>query len=464
MTDPHPTAPEFEGDSTGPGSADQVCRTGGALPARVATRGTFRPRNAMVISGIVMILVTGWVAMLLDSGSFAMTVALAASSFLVGVTIVLNQTQRWEHAEIAYEKERRNAEQWHARFGQLFSESQRTDAVVSHMTDGVVLLSPKNEILLINDAARRLLGIVDDGTYQGRPLPELIRVPQIIHAASQARSSKVDQSLAVEFVDGAVVRPISVRISCVQDDVPPHLLLVLHDETDSHRVESIRREFIANVSHELKTPLAAIKGYAETVELAIQDDPEAAMHFISQIGVQCDRLEALIADMMRLARAQSGKGRIVVQPIDWRTIIERAMQTFSPVASAKGIHLSAVKCEDAVTVMADEEAALTIAQNLISNAIRHTEPGGHVEITCRPEDAGWVMAVRDDGVGIAEEFQERIFERFYRVEKNRKSADGGTGIGLAIVKNLTRSMDGTVKVISSPGEGATFQVWLPRSQ
>ena len=114
-----------------------------------------------------------------------------------------------------------------------------------------------------------------------------------------------------------------------------------------------------------------------------------------------------------------------------------------------------------VHVMADEEAMLTITQNLISNAIRHTDPGGQVTVRCRPERSGWTMSVQDDGVGIAEEFQERIFERFYRVQgQQRKTHDSGTGIGLAIVKNLTRALGGTVRVISSPGEGATFEVWL----
>ncbi|WP_197455442.1 sensor histidine kinase [Stieleria neptunia] len=416
----------------------------------------------MIVTGMAFVFATVWLTTLLDAGTTETLVATAASCFLVGTALVINNLLRWENADNAYEKQRLSAETWNARFRKLHSESTRTAAVLSHMIDGIVMLSPKTEILLINEAAARLLAIPGDGVYLGRRLAELVRVPEIIHATRRAQSDKVDQSLSVEIVGGSVVRPVAVRISRIHDADPPYLLLVLRDETDAQRVEAIRREFIANVSHELKTPLAAIKGYAETVELAIEDDPEAAKHFIAQIDTQCLRLEDLIADMMRLARAQSGKGTLMVQTIDLENVIRQAFSSFLPVAAAKQIELTLRPSDAPVHVLADEEAALAITQNLISNAIRHTDAGGHVGVSCRQVNEGWMMAVEDDGVGIAPEFQERIFERFYRVKRARKAADGGTGIGLAIVKNLTRSLGGTVSVTSSPGEGATFEVWLPK--
>jgi len=137
------------------------------------------------------------------------------------------------------------------------------------------------------------------------------------------------------------------------------------------------------------------------------------------------------------------------------------MASFRPVAAAKQIELTVADCGQPVHVLADPEAALTITQNLISNALRHTDEGGHVTVQCNHEGDGWTMAVQDDGVGIAKEYQERIFERFYRVDRTRKLGDGSTGIGLSIVKNLTRALDGTIRVESTPGKGATFLVWLP---
>ncbi|MCA9137385.1 MAG: PAS domain-containing protein [Planctomycetales bacterium] len=422
---------------------------------------TFQPRNRMMVTGISIVIAAVLLATALGVGRTGMVIVVIAISFLVGIVLVINNTLRWEHAENAFEKERLSAEDWSIRYRKLNSDSARTNAVLSHMTDGIVMLSPATEILLINEAAMRLLAISGDGVYLGRRLAELVRIPEITRAAQRTQFENIDQSVSVEVVDGATVRPVLVRCSRIHDAQPPHLLLVLRDETESHRVEAIRREFIANVSHELKTPLAAIKGYAETVELAIEDDPEAAKHFIGQIDTQCQRLEDLIADMMRLARAQSGKSMLVVQKIDLQKVVGRAMESFLPVATAKQIELTVRSSSDPVHVMADEDAALAISQNLISNALRHTEAKGHVTVSFRHENLGWVLVVQDDGVGIAEEFQDRIFERFYRVNRSRKLGDGGTGIGLSIVKNLTRALGGNVRVISSPGEGATFEVWLP---
>ncbi|MCO8121176.1 ATP-binding protein [Stieleria sp. TO1_6] len=431
------------------------------MPPRSIDTTAFQPRRRATVIGLLSIVIAIWLATFLGVTGMGMVVVAFAICFLVGTVATIHSMLRWENAHNAYEKERAAAEKWNTRFVKLHSESTRTASVLSHMTDGILMLSPATEIVLINRAARYLLALPDDGVYLGRKFAELVRVPEIVEAVRRARSSDVDQNVSVEIVDGSIVRPVTVRVDRVQDTRPPHLLLVVRDETEAQRVDAIRREFVANVSHELKTPLAAIKGYAETVELAIEDDPDAAKHFVRQIDDQCQRLEDLIADMMRLARAQSGKGTMQVQSIDLQQVIDQAMASFLPVAAAKQIALTVDQQVEKVYVMADKDAALAITQNLISNALRHTEAGGHVVVSCRRESTGWIMAVRDDGVGIAPEFQERIFERFYRVDRTRKMHDGGTGIGLSIVKNLTRALSGTIQVISSPGEGATFEVWLP---
>jgi two-component system phosphate regulon sensor histidine kinase PhoR len=444
------------GDSTMALTSDP----GSTVAARSIEAQAFRPRTGTTIAGMLLTVLVIALAAMIGVGGAGIVIAASACCFLVGTASVISGMLRWENAKNAYEKERSAAESWNARFQKLHSDSTRTASVLSHMTDGIVMLSPATEILLINESAQRLLALPGDDIYLGRKFSELVRVPEIIQAVRRAESDKIDQNVSVEIVDGSSVRPVGVRVDRIQDTDPPYLLLVLRDETEAHRVEAIRREFIANVSHELKTPLAAIKGYAETVELAIDDDAEAAKHFIRQIDTQCQRLEVLIADMMRLARAQSGKGSLLVQAIDMRIVVDQAMSSFLPVAAAKQIELTVRPVDEPVRVMADEEAALTITQNLISNAIRHTEAGGHVTVDFRKDNGGWTLSVRDDGVGIAEEYQDRIFERFYRVDRARKTQDGGTGIGLSIVKNLTRALKGTVHVISHPGEGATFEVWL----
>jgi two-component system phosphate regulon sensor histidine kinase PhoR len=237
----------------------------------------------------------------------------------------------------------------------------------------------------------------------------------------------------------------------------------LRDVTEAQLVESMRREFIANISHELKTPLAAIKGYAETVEDAMRDDPDAAFHFMRQIRTQCFRLEKLVADMMQLARAQAGKANFEFSAVSVSECIHEAMLTNQPIAEQKGVELRLPNLgqhQDEIA-FADFDATVTIVNNLISNAVRYTQSGGTVEVGLRTVDRFVQLTVKDSGVGISQSEQERIFERFYRIEKSRETVDGGTGIGLALVKNLAVTMAGEVRVSSQRGEGAVFEVLLP---
>jgi two-component system phosphate regulon sensor histidine kinase PhoR len=265
----------------------------------------------------------------------------------------------------------------------------------------------------------------------------------------------------VEVSDESVVRPLRIRVDRIETAAESNLLLTIRDETEARRVDEIRREFVANVSHELKTPLAAIKGYAETVELALEDDPGAAAHFLSQIQSQCVRLERLVADMMQLARAQSGPTNLSPIEMTLGEIVAESLKSYQPVARAKGIELTVGDDGRAASVLADREATLTIANNLIGNAIRYTPDGGHVKVDVRGRDGFWALIVSDDGVGISQSEQERIFERFYRAERTRDTERGGTGLGLSIVKNLTLAQGGEVKLTSQPGVGSTFEVWLP---
>jgi len=286
------------------------------LPARSIDARAFRPRPGATIAGMSVIVVTVSLAALFGLSGLGMVVVVSATCLLVGAVTVIHSLLRWESAESAYEKERNAAESWNQRFLKLHSDSTRTTTVLSHMTDGILMLSPATEIVLINEAARRLLALPSDGHYLGRKFSELVRIPEIVSAVKQTRVENVARDVSVEIVDGSAVRPVAVRIDRVMTSDPPHLLLVLRDETEAQRVEAIRREFIANVSHELKTPLAAIKGYAETVELAIEDDSESAKHFIRQIDHQCLRLEELISYMMRLALAQTCKSTLLIRSID----------------------------------------------------------------------------------------------------------------------------------------------------
>ena len=343
-------------------------------------------------------------------------------------------------------------------------ETEETIAAFAFMNDGVVVLSGDLKITLINAAARVLLGLDPDQKLVGRPLAEVVRLPKMRLGVQRAVDDEKVQDFLIEIQSDLVVRPVNVRIDRIVHESSGGLVIGLRDVTEAQAVEAMRREFIANISHELKTPLAAIKGYAETVEDAMRDDPEAAFRFMRQIKNQCLRLEKLVADMMELARAQAGKNNFEFAAVPVLECIQAGVLTHQPIADQKGIKLRCPNPHEcpAGIAFADFDATVTIVNNLISNAVRYTEAGGTVEVNLRVVDRFIQLTVTDDGVGISPSDQERIFERFYRVEKSRESIDGGTGIGLALVKNLALAMAGEVRVSSSSGEGAVFEVLLPQ--
>ena len=379
----------------------------------------------------------------------------------------------------------RELRQWQGRWQRLHAETRQNASVLLQMTDGVIVLAPDRSILLINPSARRLLGVTGKERLLGRLFPEVVRIPEVVTAVRETLARNRPQALTVEVSDGEIVRPLRLLVDRIETAAESNLLLTIHDETETRRVEEIRREFVANVSHELKTPLAAIKGYAETVETAIEDDPQAAAHFMKQIHQQCLRLERLVSEMMLLARAQAGRAHLKTAELALGPIVAESIKSYRPVAERKRISLDVADGADRAIVVADREATLTIVNNLIGNAIRYTPEGGHVRVGFRAESGTqtpgpqtprqgaaesspvrgpsdyWAVVVRDDGIGIPAAEQERIFERFYRVEKARETTTGGTGLGLSIVKNLTLAQGGRVKVVSSPGQGSTFEVWLP---
>lgn len=363
---------------------------------------------------------------------------------------------------------RQETDKWQHRWMKLQQEAQQTTSALQKMRDGVILLSHGGDILLINPSARFLLAVPDDAVIEGRLLSEVVRIPEVTRAIAAAAAGDGTQKFQLEIPNGDSHRPVKVRVDPIAARVETKLLITIRDETEANRVDEMRREFVANISHELKTPLAAIKGYAETVELAIEDDPTAAKHFMSQIHSQCLRLERLIADMMQLARAQAGRAHLTITRVDIAALVAESMRSNLPIAEAKNIEL-VFDDEYKTSVMSDTEATLTIANNLIGNAVRYTSSGGHVRVSFRDAGRFLALVVEDDGVGISAVEQKRIFERFYRVAKSRRSGgEGGgsgtegTGIGLSIVKNLTMALGGEIRLTSQPGEGARFEVLLPK--
>lgn len=226
--------------------------------------------------------------------------------------------------------------------------------------------------------------------------------------------------------------------------------------------ETIRRDFVANVSHELKTPITAIKGLVDTLLMDVEMDPETRLSFLARIGSQNQRMADLVSDLMRLSKLESEEDHFQMSIIDWRQPIEASVQGMRDAAAVRGIFLLTFIPQEPVTVVGDSEALRQMLDNLIRNAIQFSPDGGKIEIRLAQQNSREaVLEVEDHGSGIDKKHLGRIFERFYRVDTGRSREIGGTGLGLAIVKHIAMVHRGEVSVKSRVGRGSVFRVSLP---
>jgi two-component system phosphate regulon sensor histidine kinase PhoR len=357
------------------------------------------------------------------------------------------------------------------RLDRLEGDREQLRVVLGAMAEAVIAVDSRRRLLLSNASADAMFGL--DASSVGRLVPELIRSPQVQGAVEETlRLSHPDAfqgEVSLPFRDPAMrglPRTLSVRGTPLQGSPAAGAVLVFHDVTDLRRLERMRQDFVANASHELKTPLASIKAYAETlIDWALHDDA-VNRRYLERIDEQADRLNQLILDMLSLARLDSGQEFYEHRPIRLVPVLGNCLEGHRGRADAKSLSLSFdPRGVDAdALVVADEEAIRQIFDNLLDNAIKYTPESGSVRMTCSQGEGTVVVEVADTGIGIPRDEQPRIFERFYRVDKARSRELGGTGLGLAIVKHLVSSIRGQVGVVSRPGSGSRFTVMIPRYQ
>lgn len=352
----------------------------------------------------------------------------------------------------------------HNRETHMRTHASRLEAVLASMIEGVLAIDADDRVALANQAACDMLRVAREELI-GRPLLGQVRVKELAEAIETARKS--GSFTEAEFQTRSPHRRvIRARISLLRTDSDsraerPGIAIVMHDMTDLRKLETMRRDFVANVSHELKTPLSSIMAYAETLRDGAIHDPDRNVQFLEQIENQARYLNQQIQDLLQLARVESGQEVWDVTDVDANEIARRAVNQFTKEAEAKSIQLSFHASPQPAHVRADAEGVLTILHNLIVNAIRYTPSGGTVDVSVGVEGDQVVLEVRDTGLGIAPEHQERIFERFYRVDKARSRDLGGTGLGLSIVKHLVSAFGGQIELNSHVGHGSTFRIRLP---
>ncbi len=346
------------------------------------------------------------------------------------------------------------------RVGQVQEHSQRLQTVLGSMIEGVLAVGTDLRILLANDAGRELLDFTTPDPV-GKPLLTVTRARPVHEAIAEAlaRPDPIEQ----EFESpGAHRRILSLRATRLAGEPCPGVMVVLHDVTELRRLENLRRELVANVSHELKTPLAAIKAYAETLRMGAVDDPEHNLTFVLRIEEQAERLHQLILDLLHIARVEAGEATFEIVDVPLREVLDECAAQFAESAAARQIELIVELPPAILTARGDEEGVRTILSNLVDNAIKYTPPKGRVTLRAKAGEATVTIEVQDTGIGIAEKDQGRIFERFYRVDKARSRELGGTGLGLSIVKHLAQAFGGSVGVESMLKKGTTFRVTLRR--
>ena len=361
------------------------------------------------------------------------------------------------------------APQLETRMARLEQDRQQLRAVLSGMAEGVIAIDARRRLLFANASADRLFGLDAAVGRPARPRAD----PQPAGPGGGRGDARQPRALpgrdradrAARSRSASTPRVLAVHGTPLPGSPPPGAVLVFHDVTELRRLERMRQDFVANVSHELKTPLASIKAYTETLLDWALHDENVNVRFLKRIEEQADRLNQLILDLLSLARLESGQevfehGPLALAPVVG--VVRRVAPRPRRGARASASSLDLGPLDDETLVMADEEAIRQILDNLIDNAIKYTPEGGSVRVACRLDGDAVAIEVADTGIGIPRDDLPRVFERFYRVDKARSRELGGTGLGLSIVKHLVQSIGGQITVDSRVGAGTRFTVQLPR--
>lgn len=336
----------------------------------------------------------------------------------------------------------------------LADEHSRFQAVLNGMDAAVFAVDGEHHITLTNTAFVDLFGLKDPPL--GRDFRALLPYPQLHDAVTDAqrgRLARVELSLP-----GLQTRTVVANAS--PQGTGAGAAVVLRDVTSIRHLERVRRDFVANISHELRTPVSVIQTAAETLLDGALDDPAHAREFVERIERHASRMTTIIAGLLDLARLEAGQQSLAKESVNVRAACERAVDLAQAIIRDKELEVHLAIAPD-VTVFADQKGVDQVVANLVVNAVKYSDDNGSVEIDSE-SGKGWVrIIVSDDGPGIAPRHRERVFERFYRIDKGRSRDMGGTGLGLAIVKHLSLAMGGTVGVEGREPRGSRFWVRLP---
>ncbi|MBZ5703549.1 MAG: PAS domain-containing protein [Acidobacteriia bacterium] len=432
-----------------------------ALPVEAMDVVLWDFRKGLWLASLVMLLVTG-AASLVISRSFSQRVErlrvfsrrVAESDFrpipadrsgdaLEALAVSMNETAARLDASIRTLTEERNL----------------SAAILGSMVEAVAVVNSAERLVFANPAFVEILGL-DMPPRAGSALLEVVRQTELLEAVRQVLRG--EPTVRAEIMTGTVKpRYFAATVAAVRAERTPSAVVVLHDITDLRRLERVRRDFVANVSHEFKTPLTAIQGFAETLLAGALDDPQNRKRFLGIILEHARRLARLTDDLLELSQIEAERLKMEIHPLRIAELVEDCVETTRLRAAEKNIRVSAELPPGLPEVAGDRRRLAEVLQNLLDNAVQYTQPDGQIVVQARAAEREVVVTVADTGIGIPEAEQTRIFERFYRVDAARSREVGGTGLGLAIAKHLVEAHGGRIWVESQVGRGSQFHFSVP---
>ncbi len=339
------------------------------------------------------------------------------------------------------------------------SNLQNLEAILTAITDGIIILDRRGNIIFSNKTFKTLLKV--DDYLEGKHFIEVIRNIELLNLVRSAMNNMESVDKEIEVRKSGIETFLYTKVipHIGKEGVIDFLIVLLHDITKLKKLEKVRQDFIANLSHELKTPVTAIKGYAEALLDGAIDERENAVKFIEIIKKQADRLSDLTDDLLTLSRIELGDIVIQRENVSVPDLVQSVIEIFNPKAQKKGIKLEEEILINA-SINGDRKRLVQMLTNLIDNAIKFTEKG-FVKVIFYKENEDFILSVKDTGIGIPKDHLPRIGERFYRVDKARSRELGGTGLGLAIVKHLIKAHGWNFHIESQLGEGTEVKIYIP---
>jgi len=342
----------------------------------------------------------------------------------------------------------------------LTAERNQATAILESMAEGVIALDANGRILLANPAAEALLGL-SAREAAGRSLLEAVRAPDVQEFVRLALQERTRLARDLKLFQPQEQSLRIHAVPCAERASPgPSLILVVQDISKESRYEQLRREFVANVSHELKSPLTSIRGLTETLLGGALEDPASNRRFVQLIDEDTVRLARLIDDLLALSQIESQAVPLKIQPVSLRPLVDAVVESLRPQIQQSRLTV-ALELSNDFKVRADPDRLRQVMANLLDNAVKYNQAGGAITVSAARQDGWATISVSDTGIGIPERDLPRIFERFYRVDKARSRELGGTGLGLSIVKHIVEAHGGAVSVDSRASHGSTFSFTLP---